>query len=459
MPLRNGAARFADTAGSWNALAELVNQAVKECGFTLHEAGRRGTSQAREGPPSAQALVRTFGTDESKIRVKLYRDTHAWCPYCHKVWLQLEEKRIPYVLEKINMNCYGDKKQSFLAKTPRGLLPAIEIDGRFQVESSVIMQLIEDSFPEYQPLLPPKSSPRFAEACRLLEIERELFGAWLSWLREVESPSARRHFERAMDEVEKALQRSTGPYFMGAEISLPDCVFASTLERVAASIFYYKGMKVKGGPWNAVNSWFQSMEEREAYKATQSDFHTHVHDLPPQIGGCIPSGTPEQRAAAAMIDGTDGRSWQLPLPPLAEGPEPVKEVPKHDLLEAATAVVHCHEGVVRAACTGTRADPAAADAALRLVVRAMVGGFDTPAGTVAAGNDADATSAAAALRWTRDRVCVPRDMSFPAARQLRAHMNWVADQLDPSETWKGVPIPAHNRRDMDPKLFWGQAQA
>ena len=31
------------------------------------------------------------------------RDDAAWCPYCQKVWLQLEEKRIPYTIEKINM--------------------------------------------------------------------------------------------------------------------------------------------------------------------------------------------------------------------------------------------------------------------------------------------------------------------------------------------------------------------
>jgi len=30
--------------------------------------------------------------------------------------MQLEEKRIPYIIEKINMRCYGDKPPSFLAK-------------------------------------------------------------------------------------------------------------------------------------------------------------------------------------------------------------------------------------------------------------------------------------------------------------------------------------------------------
>jgi hypothetical protein len=28
--------------------------------------------------------------------------------YCHKVWLQLEEKRVPYRVEKINMRWYED---------------------------------------------------------------------------------------------------------------------------------------------------------------------------------------------------------------------------------------------------------------------------------------------------------------------------------------------------------------
>ena len=44
------------------------------------------------------------------------RDSAAWCPYCQKVWLQLEEKQIPYVIEKINMRCYGDKPATYTAK-------------------------------------------------------------------------------------------------------------------------------------------------------------------------------------------------------------------------------------------------------------------------------------------------------------------------------------------------------
>uniref|UniRef100_A0A7S4T1N0 GST N-terminal domain-containing protein n=1 Tax=Alexandrium monilatum TaxID=311494 RepID=A0A7S4T1N0_9DINO len=442
--------RAAATAGGapWAELAAAVRRAASAGGFDLHEAGRRGLRETRDGPPSAQAEIRTFGSDEKALRVVLYRDNHAWCPYCHKVWLQLEEKRVPYRVEKVSMNCYGTKSRAFLSKTARGLLPALEIDGHFYTESSKIMQLIEETFPE-RPLLP-ASGPEKGVSQRLLALERELFGAWLHWLRAEESPRARREFERAMDATDRVLEASGGRFFLGAEVSLADVVFASSLERIAASILYYKGLRVKGGRWPSINAWFAAMEEREAYRATQSDFHTHVHDLPPQIGGCLASGSPEQRMAAQEIDGRDGRSWKLPLPPLTlESLEPGSEVPALDRLEAANALVHCHEGVLRS----SRGGPAA-DAAFRYVVRALVEGVEGLQGSADPLRPGSLdSSAAASLRWTRDRICVPRDMSFPAARQLRAHLNWAADIIDPRDGWQGVPLPTSDRRDSDPVAF------
>ena len=58
--------------------------------------------------------LRLFGHKESDAKLIFYRDRHAWCPYCQKIWLWLELKQIPYKIKKINMFCYGKKEPWFL---------------------------------------------------------------------------------------------------------------------------------------------------------------------------------------------------------------------------------------------------------------------------------------------------------------------------------------------------------
>ena len=40
--------------------------------------------------------------------------------------------------------------------------------------------------------------------------------------------------------------------------------------------------------WPNLDAWFDAMEQRPTYLGIKSDFYTHVHDLPPQIGGSSP---------------------------------------------------------------------------------------------------------------------------------------------------------------------------
>ena len=88
---------------------------------------------------------------------------------------------------------------------------------------------------------------------------------------------------------------------------------------MAASLLYYKGLRIEGSKqWPHIDNWFANMSKRPTFRMIRSDYFTHVHDLPPQLGGCVENNTQEQIDAMSAINGRDGKSWQLPLPPLNE---------------------------------------------------------------------------------------------------------------------------------------------
>merc|ERR1712086_412383 len=107
----------------------------------------RDASECRlNGPTNAQTHLRLFGQPETAARVTLFRDNHAWCPYCQKIWLWLEEKRVPYKIQKVTMFCYGEKEAWYKKKVPSGMLPAIEMDGQIVTESDVILHTLESQY-------------------------------------------------------------------------------------------------------------------------------------------------------------------------------------------------------------------------------------------------------------------------------------------------------------------------
>ena len=57
----------------------------------------------------------------------------------------------------------------------------MELDGQLYTESDLIMQVLEEKFPE-KPMMPAKGSPAYHRAQKLMRLERQLFGAWLQWL-------------------------------------------------------------------------------------------------------------------------------------------------------------------------------------------------------------------------------------------------------------------------------------
>ncbi|MDB9526081.1 glutathione S-transferase family protein [Oscillatoria sp. CS-180] len=375
------------------------------------------------GPTNAQSRLRLFGQDESQVRVTLYRDNHAWCPYCQKVWLWLEEKQIPYRIEKITMFCYGKKEQWYKRKVPSGMLPALELDGRLMTESDDILMALEQAFG------PLAFGMEDRKVLPLRKLERLLFRAWCAWLcypsrSQREEQRNRDQFARVVADVENALSLTPGPYLLET-FSTADVVFTPYVERMNASLYYYKGYSMREeNP--QLSDWFDGLENRLTYRGTQSDFHTHVHDLPPQMGGCYENGTPEAQRNQRRVD--QGPWFGLPDVTYPE--------PETSRVEALQRVLKHRVNIIRV----NPADDAAFDTALRCALTQMMTG---EACTPPDGTDRG-------LRYLRDRINVPRDMSIYAAKRLRTALEETAALAGDAQ---GPAIPVQHRRDQDPLNF------
>ena len=402
------------------------------------------SDRTADATSSSGALLRTFGQPEAAAaRVVLYRDNHAWCPYCQKVWLWLEARKVPYTVRKVTMRCYlgaGQVKEPWFTRlVPSGMLPALELDGALVTESDVILARLEAAFG-------PLAGQRLEapEVLPLRRLERLLFRAWCDWLCYPSSGAAdeaarRDAFVAVARKVAAALEASApaGPFFLGAELGTADVVFVPYVERMCASLYYYKGFDLRAA-FPPIARWFAALEQQPEYLGTQSDFHTHAHDLPPQMGGCYASGDAAQRAAAARVDSG----------PYDSVPDTATPEPPGAALEAVGRVAAFRAEICR---VNPDSAPGRLDAALRCALTALVAGgppLPPPAGS------------AAGLRYLRDRVNVPRDMSLWAARRLRAALE-AAAALDAATPQPGpfAALTTDHRRDQDPRPFRREAPA
>ena len=391
----------------WQQLAELTDFAIEPI----------------NGQTNAQSTLRLFGQTEADVRVTLFRDNHAWCPYCQKIWLWLEEKQIPYRIQKVTMFCYGKKESWYKRKVPSGMLPAVELDGQIITESDDILIALEKAFGVlYLGMQDRRVLP-------LRQLERVLFRAWCSWLcyRAIfpgQEKKNRQQFVEAVALVEEALAATPGAYFL-EDFSTADIIFTPYVERMNASLYYYKGYSLREeNPGFA--AWFNAMETRSTYRGTQSDFHTHVHDLPPQMGGCYSNGEPQALANQEKVDRGD---W-FELPDVGY-PEP-----ENSRQEALQRVIKHQNNLINA----NPANEQLFDEALRCALTNMM---TEETITPPVGSDA-------ALRYLRDRINVPRDMSIYAAKRLRTALEQTAALVGEDQP---EPLPVRHRYDQNPANF------
>ena len=194
--------------------------------------------------------------------------------YHNKVRIALLEKGVPF---EEDASCSPSQKDHFIARSPMGKVPFVELDdGRRLAESEVIAEYLEEAYPQ-KPLLPkdPFERAKVRELVRFMELHLELVARRLYpqvfWKRPV-SDEVRQGADRDLAKgvrAFKALARFD-PYIAGRELTLADCAAFVHLPLVSLATKHAFGRDVLED-MPQVKPYLKMLGERPAFRRVNED--------------------------------------------------------------------------------------------------------------------------------------------------------------------------------------------
>jgi glutathione S-transferase len=173
----------------------------------------------------------------------------ARCPYCARARIALAEKGIEHEVIEIDLS---DRPHWIYEKNSTGRVPVIEEDAWILPESSVILEYLEERYPE-PPLLP--ADPADRAAARVLIFRHDDVTKPYYALRRGEEGAAER-FDGQLATLDDVLTRQ--PWLTGSEYGLADIAFVPWVLRARDML----GVSLDSFP--ALRSWLDRLAERPA---------------------------------------------------------------------------------------------------------------------------------------------------------------------------------------------------
>ena len=249
-----------------------------------------------------------------------------------KVFITLAEKGVPYDIKTVNLFTNEQFSPEYLKIHPKGVVPALDHDGKIVIESSLICEYLDETFPE--PRLTP-AAPHLRARMRLwsklvdeylFEATRELsFSAMFrermrnmtdeqregrfkntgdpikrarlesTYAEGVDSPFVYQgvgQFEIAFDKMEKDLSAG-GPWLVGADLSLADINMMPFVARLA----YLDLLDVWIADRPATQAWWKLAQTRESFeKSIPANIKPNEFEEMKLHGGKIRERVAERRA-------------------------------------------------------------------------------------------------------------------------------------------------------------------
>jgi glutathione S-transferase len=193
--------------------------------------------------------------------------------YHNKVRLALLEKGIAF---EEDANCRPSQKDEWLARSPLGKVPAIEVDGVSLVESQVICDYLEDAYPQV-PLYPksPLAKAKVRELITVIELHMELVARRLYgglFFGGAFSDETKKEVERDLAKGVRAFAKLVkfDPYIAGKELTLADCSAFVNLPLISmASKLAYGKDVFEGLP--QVKPYLKMLGERPHFAQVSAD--------------------------------------------------------------------------------------------------------------------------------------------------------------------------------------------
>lgn len=149
--------------------------------------------------------------------------------YHNKVLIALHEKGIAF---EEDCNVRPSQEPEYLALSPMGKVPYAEVDGTRISESEVILEYLEDAYPQ-KPLLPkdPLARAKARELVTVIELHLELVARRLypgAFFGGTTSEGTKQSVEKDLAKGVRALKALAkfAPYIAGPELTLADCAAA-----------------------------------------------------------------------------------------------------------------------------------------------------------------------------------------------------------------------------------------